>query len=437
VPFIDYIKNVASSELYPTWPENAIRANVHAIVSIALNRVLLQWYRSRGYPFDITNSTQYDQAYVQGRGIFSNISSIVDETFNQYVVKKGQVLPLFTEFCDGRISQCSGMYQWGTVDLANQGYSPEEILKYYYGDDIEIIKNAPVGGVSGLAYSGEPIKPGDSSIFVLRHQLGLNRIARNYPAIPLIDPVDGYYGESTENAVKAFQQIFNLPVTGIIDQATFYKLRYVYIAVSKVSELTTGGSVYEEVLQRTQNVLLQGDIRPRVTILQFFLTVLSSYYSTIPEVQITRTFDPQTRLGVIEFQKTMGLPVTGIVDQKTWDTMYNTILGIINTLPAENVFLPYVRAHGVDYKLGMGTEYPGVLFIQEMLAFISQSEPKVPHINVNGIFDEATEIAVKAFQSAFGLEPTGIVDDKTWNLLTSIYRQKRYGSGTVPAQPQA
>jgi peptidoglycan hydrolase-like protein with peptidoglycan-binding domain len=329
------------------------------------------------------------------------------------------------------------MYQWGTVDLANQGYSPEEILKYYYGDDIEIIKNAPVGGVSGLAYSGEPIKPGDSSIFVLRHQLGLNRIARNYPAIPLIDPVDGYYGESTENAVKAFQQIFNLPVTGIIDQATFYKLRYVYIAVSKVSELTTGGSVYEEVLQRTQNVLLQGDIRPRVTILQFFLTVLSSYYSTIPEVQITRTFDPQTRLGVIEFQKTMGLPVTGIVDQKTWDTMYNTILGIINTLPAENVFLPYVRAHGVDYKLGMGTEYPGVLFIQEMLAFISQSEPKVPHINVNGIFDEATEIAVKAFQSAFGLEPTGIVDDKTWNLLTSIYRQKRYGSGTVPAQPQA
>jgi peptidoglycan hydrolase-like protein with peptidoglycan-binding domain len=305
VPFVDYIKNVASSELYPTWPENAIRANIHAIVSIALNRVFTQWYRTKGYNFDITNSTSYDMAYVKGRGVYDSISKIADEIFNDYIIKdqkKGEINPFFAQFCDGRISLCNGMYQWGSVDLANQGYSPEEILKYYYGD-IGIVKNVPMGGESQLTYSGEPEKLGDSSIFVLIHQLSLNRVARNFPAIPAIDTVNGYFDESTENAVKEFQRIFKLPVTGIIDKATHYKLVYVYLAVSKVSEISAERSTLGEVLERTKYALLQGDVRPRVSALQYMLNILSTYNSTIPEVQITGTFDPHTRAAVIEFQK--------------------------------------------------------------------------------------------------------------------------------------
>jgi len=425
VNFIDYVKNVASSELYPTWPESAIRANIHAIVSIALNRVVLQWYGSRGYNFDITNSTQYDQSYVHNRGIFDNISKITDEIFNQYIIRGNQVLPLFTQYCDGRLSQCDGMYQWGSVDLANVGYTPMEILKYYYGDNISIVTDVPVGN-NGLSYPGKPMKYGDSSILVLRHQLGINRISENFPAIPKIAPIDGYFGESMIEAVSEFQRIFNLPVTGIIDQATFYKMRYIYIAVTKVSELTTAGSIFEEVIERTQDVLLQGDTRPRVTLLQYFLIVLSLFYDSIPEVQITGIFDSQTRLAVIEFQKTMGLPVTGIVDLETWNIMYRTILGIFEALPAQAVFLPYVREHGIEYRLGLGTDYPGIFLIQEMLSFISLAVPAIPHVNINGMYDQNTENAVIAFQNIFGLEPTGVVDAATWNELTRVYREQRY-----------
>ena len=147
VPFSDYIKNVASSEIYPTWPENAIRANIYAQISYALNRVYTEWYRSRGYDFDITNSTQYDQAYVPERNIFENISQIVDEIFNNYVRRQGSVEPYFTQYCNGTTSTCAGLSQWGTVELANQGYLPYEILRYYYGDDIDIVRNAPVQNV--------------------------------------------------------------------------------------------------------------------------------------------------------------------------------------------------------------------------------------------------------------------------------------------------
>ena len=216
-----------------------------------------------------------------------------------------------------------------------------------------------------------------------------------------------------------------MPVTGIIDQATFYKIRYIYIAVSKISELTTVESIFEEI-ERTQDTLLQGDTRPRVTILQYFLIVLSLFYDSIPEVLITGIFDSQTRLAVIEFQKTMGLPVTGIVDLESWNILYRTILGIFKALPAQTVFLPFVREHGIEYSLGLGTDYPGIFFIQQMLSFISLAEPSIPPINTNGIYDQTTKNAVIAFQNIFGLEPTGVVDAATWNELTRVYREQRY-----------
>lgn len=426
VPFIDYIKNVASSELYPTWPENALRANIHAIVSVALNRYILEWYRSRGYEFDITNSTQFDQAFVKGRGIYESIDRIVNEIFNDYVIRDGQVIPLFTTFCDGRLTSCNGLFQWGSVDLAEQGYTPMDILKYYFGDDISLVENAPVGGV-GLAYPGEPLMPGDSSIIILRQQLGLNRIAMNFPAIPQIAPTNGYYGESTENTVREFQRIFNLPVTGIIDKATFYKIRQIYAAVSKLSELVVEGSIYEQIIEISKDAFLKGDIRPGVDLLQYLLSVMSVFYQSVPSVAITGIFDEQTRVAVIEFQKVMGLPATGIADKDTLNLLIRAALGIFSTLPPKEVYIPYLRFPGLPYRKGEGRESPGILIAQEMLSYISLAIPSISYISEDGIFGEETERAVIAFQQMFGLEATGVIDEATWNELSRVYMQQRYG----------
>lgn len=430
VPYIDYIKNVASSELYPTWPEDALRANIHAITSIAMNRVFTEWYRSRGYNFDITNSTQYDQSFVLNRGIFDTVSVIADEIFNQYIVREGQVQPLYATFCDGRISQCNGLLQWGTVDLANQGYTPMDILKYYYGENIEIVTNPPVGNVES-SYPGEPLKLGDSSLYVLRMQLYLDRIRSNYPGIPQIQPIIGHFNESTEQAVKAFQSAFNLPVTGVIDQATWYLIRRIYNAVTKLAELTAQGILLSRLTNITQETFLQGDIRPRVEVIQYALNVLSVYFPTIRGVAITGIFDEQTREQVIEFQKTVNLEPTGVVDAETFDMLMSSLFGILDTLPPEAVYLPELRWPGVNYTLG--DEGPGIYFIQEMLSYISLIIPAIPYIEPNSVFDETTQRAVRAFQETQEINQTGIVDSVTWNAIVDVYRRQRYG--TVSGAP--
>lgn len=430
VPFLDYVRNVASSELYPTWPENALRANIYAIVSIAMNRIYTEWYRARGYDFDITNSTQYDQAYVHNRGIFDTIGAIADDIFNNYIIRNGQIQPLFATFCDGRISQCDGLHQWGTVDLANQGMSPIEILRYYYGDDIRIIE-APVGDID-IFYPGEPLVPGDSSIDVLRMQLNLDRIRLNYPAIPVIQPLTGYFNESTQAAVRAFQQIFNLPVTGEIDQATWYMLRYIYAAVTKLAELSAQGDFINLLLEITEETSLEGDLHPRVELIQYALNVLSAYYPTIQSIAVTGVFDEQTREQVIAFQNTMRLQPTGAVDRETFDALMANLIGILDTLPPEAVFLPTLRWAGVVFN--PGDESPGVYILQEMLSYISLVIPTIPYIEANGVYDDNTERAVRAFQSMQGIEPTGIVDENTWNSIVEIYSKQRYGnvSGISP-----
>jgi peptidoglycan hydrolase-like protein with peptidoglycan-binding domain len=425
VPFIDYIKNVASSELYPTWPENAIRANIYAIVSIALNRVFTEWYRSRGYNFDITNSTQYDQAFVFNRGIFDTISTIADEIFNDYIVRERRVEPLFAQFCDGRISQCSGMYQWGSVDLAEQGYTPLEILQYYYGTDIEIVENAPVG-TTGDTYPG-PLKLGDTGAVIYQLQLGLNDISANYTAIPKIIPVNGVFTPQMEAAIRVFQKTFNLPSTGIIDKATWYRIRYVWVAVRKLAELVSQGLFISEI-PRGSLENLGTLVIPRVQLVQYYLNVLSAFYKTIPAVEITGVLDAKTRASIIEFQKTVKLPSTGIIDNATWDAINNTILGIFRTLPPETLQFPRLIFPGIVYK--RGSSGPGVVVIQELLAYISSVVPnitKVPFELIDGEFGPITESAVRDFEKEFGLTPDGVVDEHTWNVLVDVYRNLRFG----------
>ena len=200
LPFRDYIKNVASSEIYPTWPEAALRANILAQITYALNRIYTEWYPSQGYDFDITNSIAYDQAFVQDRDIFENVSQIVDEIFNSYVVQQGSVAPYFTQYCSGAARQCAGLSQWGTVELAEQGYGPYEILQYYYGDNIDIVSNAPIAP-NIPSYPGIPLRLGSAGEDVRTIQRQLNRIGDNYPAIPEIQQTDGIFTPEERKAL--------------------------------------------------------------------------------------------------------------------------------------------------------------------------------------------------------------------------------------------
>lgn len=424
VPYIDYIKNVASSELYPTWPEEALKANIHAITSIAMNRIFTEWYRGRGYDFDITNTTQYDQAYVHGRGIFDNISNITNEIFDHYIVREGHIEPLFAAFCDGRQVQCPGMHQWGTVDLANQGYTADEILRYYYGDDVSTIESAIPTTITGT-YPGAPLELGEAGIPVFRMQHSLNRISDSYPAIPRIEAT-GYFGEETENAVRAFQEVFDLPVTGVVDEDTWYRIRRIYIAVTRLYEIGTEGLLTSELLDLYSDVILEGGNRPVVALLQFFLNVLSAHYPSVPAVNITGYFGPETTDAVIEFQRIMNLPPAGIVNQETWNTMYRTVYSILVSLPVEQIFIPTIRHLGLDLREGMGAEYPANLILQIMLSYISTKVPEIPAPAVDGVFGPATAAAVTAFQNIYGLEPTGIVNEDTWNRIMSVYQGLRY-----------
>ena len=273
VDFPTYIKNVASSEIYPTWPESALRANIYAIISFALNRIYTEWYRSRGYDFDITASTQFDQKFINNREIFENISDIVDEIFNDYVVRQGNIEPLFTSFCNGTTVTCSGLSQWGTVSLANQGFTPYEILQYYYGDNINIVKDAPVM-TKTPSYPGTPLTEGMATNDVRSIQVQLNRISRNYPAIPKIPSIDGVYGTYTADAVREFQRIFNLAETGTVNEATWYKIAYIYTSVKRLAELNSEGVNLEEVKKQYPGELKFGMQSVYVNELQYYLSVI-------------------------------------------------------------------------------------------------------------------------------------------------------------------
>lgn len=236
VRYRDYIKNVASSEIYATWPDAALRANILAIMSFTLNRVYTEWYRNKGYDFTITSSTAFDHKFVYGRNIFSNISNIVDEMFNSYLSRPNVRQPILTQYCDGqRVSCPNWMTQWGSKYLADQGYSSIEILRYYYGSSMYINTADEISGVPA-SWPGSNLEVGSTGDKVRMLQEQLNRIARNYPALPTI-AVDGIYGSATKAAVEKFQSIFGLPVTGIVDFRTWYRISEIYVAVSRIAEL--------------------------------------------------------------------------------------------------------------------------------------------------------------------------------------------------------
>ena len=327
VSFSDYVKNVLSSEVYPTWEPAALRANALAIISFALNRVYTEYYRSRGYPFDITSSTAIDQKFINGRNYFTPIERIVDEIFNDYLRRQGFVEPLAAKFCNGTTVTCAGLSQWGSQALAQQGQNSVEILRNYYGSDIEIVRDAPIRGYV-TSYPGEPLRTGSRGPYVVQAQVMLNRISQNYPAIPKINPVDGIFGTQTENAVRAFQRIFNLSSDGIIGKATWYQLVRLYVGITNLAELESEGQQFYAVNWQYTDVLQEGARGQQVRTLQYMLSVLSQFISSIPPLTVDGVFGAQTENAVVAFQRFAGLTADGIVDEATWDALYDQTAGI-------------------------------------------------------------------------------------------------------------
>lgn len=332
VSFPDYIKNVASSEVYPTWNEAALRANILAQISFALNRVYTEYYRSRGYDFDITGSTTTDQKFIKGRSTFENIDRLVDELFDSYIRRKGTVEPLSARFCNGTTVTCDGLSQWGSEELAQQGYDSIDILRFYYGDDIELVVDAPIQGMQN-SYPGTPLRRGDSGDYVTVLQVMLNRISQDYPAIPRITPPDGIFGNRTENAVREFQRIFGLTPDGIVGKATWYKLVALYVGVTDLSELLSEGQRYYQIRPASDgNPIQEGDTGLEVTGLQYFLSIISQVNPGFSRLNIDGDFGPATRNAVITAQRYFGLEPTGRVNLATWLSIYDEYLAAANVL---------------------------------------------------------------------------------------------------------
>lgn len=340
VPFIDYIKKAASHEIYPTWHDNSLKANIYAIITFALNRIHTKWYRSRGYVFDITNSTAFDQSYVHSGTVYASVNRIVDEIFNQYVCRANQTAPFFTSYSNygnyyngnGITSKYTGyavLSQWGTLTLANQGRSPLQILRYYYPNDIEIAEST-IFSESAESYPGSLLKTGGRGKEVQVMQKYLNRIRQNYPAIPLIPSENGVFGESSEAAVRAFQRAFNLAPDGIIGKATWYRIFHIYADVTKLAELGREANTLGIGEIPPNVVLKQGSTGNEVASLQYILKYISKFHSVISAPIQDGKFGAVTARSVSEFQHIMGLARDGTAGPLTWNALYDMYWGIIN-----------------------------------------------------------------------------------------------------------
>lgn len=420
VPYVDYLKSVASSEIYPTWPIASLRANVYAQSSLALNRIYTEWYRSQGYDFDITSSPAYDQYYVHQRSTFDSVSAVVDEQFTNYVARANNIEPVFTRYCDGYASQCLGMSQWGTVELANKYYTPLDILRHYYGENV-YIGSADVVELIPDSYHGE-LSSGSSGNDVALVQDRLNRIAINYPSLPFVEFADGTYTPSTKRSVSEFQRIFGLPVTGTVDKKTWYRILYIYTAVKKLAELDSEGErIFNEGFPGIDLTIGTRDLG--VIRMEFYLQRISEALGNdvIPRPRINGVYDVDTRDAVSAFQRYYGLSPTGVVNEATW----NAIVRVYYDLPGQT--LQYIRPYpGTPVKYG--DRGNNVSYVQTALNFVSREAAEIPPVEADGIFGNMTRNAVKTFQKFYGLAEDGIVGPLTWNKLNEIYSKIKASS---------
>ena len=414
VSFRNYIANVASSEVYPTWPEQALRANIHCQISLALNRIYTEWYPSKGYRFNITNSTSYDQYYVHGRTVFEVMTRLTDDIFNTYIRKTGTVNPYYAEYCDGKSVTCPGLKQWGTVTLARQGKNALQILKYYYGSNIEIVRTHNIQSIP-QSYPGSPLRQGStgSAVFTLQRQL--NRIAKDYPFLGQLK-ADGVFGPQMTATVKAFQKQFNLTADGVVGRSTWYKISYIYVSVKDLAELTSEGETASGTLSDgTWNgtTLRQGSTGAAVEQLQFWLNTLAQYESALPSVAVDGIFGSGTAAAVRAFQRRYGLTVDGVVGRTTWKQLYDEFRSIQSDNGTPNAY--------PGTPLRKGASGQNVRLVQFWLKIARTVYASLHSLTVDGRFGASTEAAVRKFQSYFGLTSDGVVGRTTWNKLYEVY----------------
>ncbi len=422
VTFSRYIKGVAAAEIYPTWNDSALRANVLAQVSVALNRVYTEFYRSRGYDFDITNNTQYDQAFSPEKETFENINAIVNESFNNYIVRRGNIEPLYAQFCDGIRTQCRGLSQWGSQELAAQGKTPYEILQYYYGQDIDIVYNAPVGD-SMPSYPGRPLSIGSAGEEVLTLQRQLTRIRKNFPAIPAIAELNGIFGTDTAAAVRTFQRIFNIEQDGIVGKATWYRVKAVYNGVKSLSEVTSEGLTLSEAQRQYPKVLRRGDSGISVQVVRFYLAFLGFFLPELPPIRVTDVFDDELRDAVLAFQSTYGLTVDGVVGRNTWNAIQNVYEQTLYQLPAE--YQEFARELYPGRFLVQGDTGREVTLLQTRLNQLAAQDSTLPTVAVDGIFGAETAAAIRTLQGRLGYSQTGAVGPVLWSYI--ITQGQGYG----------
>jgi peptidoglycan hydrolase-like protein with peptidoglycan-binding domain len=417
--FIDYIKNAASHEVYDTWPEDALEANILCIISFTLNRIGSKWYTGRGYSFDITNNTRYDQAFVYNGDIGGNISRIVDRVFNQYIRLPGHKEPYFAAYCSDPHSECPGrLSQWGTVTLAQSGMDALRIIRDFYPADAEIAQTFNFAGIS-VPYPGHELDTGYDSADVGTIKSWLNRIGANFPNIPSISNTDNnVFDAQTAEAVRAFQRTFNLNASGVADKVTWYKIAQIDGAVNQLDELVNESESVDIGAVLPAVALREGARGPDVAALQFLLNYLSEFYYSIPPVIENAVFDTRTKTSVVMFQNLIGTTADGVVGPMTWQLILNAYKGI-----KLNVAVP--QAAGPEHESSL---YPGcplkngsggsaVLSLQKMLNHLSEYYPQIPKLAEDGRFGNLTRSAVFTFQNIFSLTADGVADSETWSEL--------------------
>ena len=398
------------------WPEQALRANIHCQISLALNRIYTEWYPSKGYSFNITNSTSYDQYYVHGRTVFDVMVRLTDDIFNTYIRKTGTVNPYYAEYCDGKSVTCPGLKQWGTVTLANQGRSALSILKYYYGSNIEIIRTNNIQSIP-QSYPGSPLRQGSTGAAVFTLQRQLNRITKDYPFLGLLT-VDGIFGRKMTETVKKFQRQFNLTADGVVGRSTWYKISYIYVSVKDLAELTSEGETFSGTLPDGpwnfgSSVLKQGSTGSEVEQMQFWLSTLAQYESSIPSVTVDGVYGSGTAAAVRAFQRRYGLTVDGIVGLTTWTELYDQFRSIQSDNGTPNAY--------PGTALREGSSGQNVRLVQFWLKIARTVYTSLANVTVDGKFGAGTAAAVQRFQRYFGLTADGVVGRTTWQKLYEVY----------------
>ena len=396
------------------WPEQALRANIHCQISLALNRIYTEWYPSKGYTFNITNSTSYDQYYVHGRTVFDVMVKITDDIFNTYLRKRGTVNPYYSEYCDGKSVTCPGLKQWGTVTLANQGRTALQILRYYYGSDIEIVRTNNIQSIP-QSYPGSPLRQGDSGTAVFTLQRQLNRITKDYPFLGKLT-VDGVFGSRMAATVRAFQKQFNLTADGVVGRQTWYKISYIYVSVKDLAELTSEGEVSSGTLSDGTwggTVLRTGSTGSAVEQLQFWLNTLAQYEPSIPSLTVDGVYGTGTANTVRAFQRKYGLTVDGVVGRDTWTELYDQFRSIQSDNGTPNAY--------PGTALREGASGQNVRLVQFWLKIARTVYPSLSNVTVDGRFGSATAAAVRRFQRYFGLTADGVVGRTTWQKLYEVY----------------